>query len=326
MLNKFDVFKDDANNCFQLRTKTDSYTLEFDDPEKEAIFLKVVDIVIKDPAITLKKLKSKLAQKYPEPQIMEVLSVLNGYELLSESMAASLLSGQDVATHAGTKNDQTDAIVDRNIAIIGDGGLATALLKTAKSQPFKNSLRYSFSELADKDKIEKIVSQADFLIVDANEWSPYHIEIINECALRHTKPWLYVSGIEGVAAKIGPLFYGQETGCYNCLISRIKSNNDYPSFLVSYEHHLKENKKASKPDILPNADLVYYTIANLALLEVMKFFYQWSLPVTWKTLLSLDVTSFTMSKHALLKKPFCEVCKPSLAYNPAPWLEAVTLK
>lgn len=38
MIQYFDVFKDEDNRCFQLRTKTNSYTLEFDDPQRENIF------------------------------------------------------------------------------------------------------------------------------------------------------------------------------------------------------------------------------------------------------------------------------------------------
>jgi bacteriocin biosynthesis cyclodehydratase domain-containing protein len=122
------------------------------------------------------------------------------------------------------------------------------------------------------------------------------------------------------------LFYGKETGCYNCLISRIKSNHAHPTFLNSYEDYLRSNRKSSKPDITPNSTIIYNIIANLTLLEVMKFIELWSLPVTWRSVININITNLNSTKHNLLKKPFCEVCKPELLYNPSPWLEAITLK
>ena len=325
MLQNFDVFKDETNHCFQLRTKTDSYILEFDDPEKEAIFLKIVAIITKESAIVLKKIKAQLIPKYAEPKVIEVLKILDENGLLSFTISASL-QYQDVRTNITQNKIEESGANNAILTIVGKGELAQSLFKVAKEQTFKNVNLNSYQTLFDKVEIEATVKRSDFLIVDGNEWSPYHVELINEYALKYTKPWLYVSGIEGVSIKVGPLFYGKETGCYNCLISRIKSNNDYPAFLDSYENYLRGSKKSAKPDILPNSDLMYNALSNLALLEVMKFFQEWSLPVTWKTVLSFDVIGFTMTKHQLLKKPFCEVCKPTLEYNPAPWLELITLK
>ncbi len=326
MLQNFDVFKDENNNCFQLRTKTNSYALEFDDQERENIFLEVVAILQKDTSVSLKQLKAKLAKQYSEPKVIDVLKILDEYELLSVDMSIHLQDDQnDTGEYRPSKSDKKQ-VSDSILSIVGNGELAQALLQTAKSQSFKSSVLYPYNDLQHEHDIESIVNQSDFLIIDGNEWSPYHAELVNKHALKNNKPWLYVAGIEGVSMKIGPLFYGKETGCYHCLIGRIKSNHDYPLFLDSYERHLRDHKIGSKPDILPNADLMYYAIANLTLLEVMKFFQEWSLPVTWRTLLNFDAISFKITQHTLLKKPFCEVCKPSLEYHPAPWLELVTLK
>jgi Ca2+-binding EF-hand superfamily protein len=63
MIDTFDVFKDESNGCFQLRTKTNAYALEFDDPEKEQIFLKIVDDIQKNPGISLQKIYSFFSGK-----------------------------------------------------------------------------------------------------------------------------------------------------------------------------------------------------------------------------------------------------------------------
>ena len=325
MLQNFDVFKDENNNCFQLRTKTNSYALEFDDIERENIFLEIVSILQKSASVSLKQLKTKLTKQYNEPKVIDVLKILDEYELLSVNMSMQLQDQNNTSEHRQNKSAKKQ-VSDSILSIVGSGALAQALFQTAKNQPFKKSILYPYNNLQNDHDIEQMIIHSDFLIVDSNEWSPYHAELINKHALKNNKPWLYIAGIEGASMKIGPLFYGKETGCYNCLISRIKSNHDYPLFLDSYERHLRDHKLASKPDILPNADLIYQVIANLALLEVMKFFQEWSLPVTWRTLISLDAISLKTTLHTLLRKPFCEVCKPALTYHPAPWLELVTLK
>jgi bacteriocin biosynthesis cyclodehydratase domain-containing protein len=325
MIQYFDVFKDEDNRCFQLRTKTNSYTLEFDDPQRENIFLEVVTLLQREPSTSLKKIQNKLSNNHDKSKILDVLSILNEYELLPLKISLDLQKQNESPTHQPDIADKKQ-ISDVILSIIGNGELTQVLLHTAKNQAFKKSQWYDYNHLTNEKIIEPIVSQSDFLLVDGNEWSPFHLELINQYALKYNKPWLYIPGLEDISMKIGPLFYGQETGCYHCLISRIKSNHDYPSFLESYEYYLRHHQKSSKPDLFPNADPAYHIIANLALLEVMKFFQEWALPATWRTLLSLDATSFKMTKHTLLKKPFCQVCKPQLAYHAAPWLEAITLK
>ncbi len=166
----------------------------------------------------------------------------------------------------------------------------------------------------------------DFFVVDSVEWNPYYTELINRKALENNKPWLFVGGFEEYLLKVGPIFYGKETGCYNCLIKRIKSNNDYVNYLNGYESYLKAHKKSSKHDDFIYLDVFYDIVANISLLEISKFFEFWSVPVVWKHFITINAINYEMDRHALLKVPFCYVCKPELEYNPSAWLESVTLK
>ncbi len=321
MINKYDIFKDNNLNCYQIRTKSNSFMLEFDEKEKEDIFLKIVDEINKNSEISFRELNSILKKNYDKPKIMEVLFILNEYKLIPLEMSIELNKEDD--TFAPLYNALNKELSDYSISIIGESLLSDKILSLAKNENFKDVNLQSFSS---DEKIENIIKDSDFLIVDANRWSPYHLELINKIALKHQKPWLYVGGIEEMSIKIGPLFYGDETGCYNCLIARIKSNHEYPEYLISYENHLKEKKISSKPDYFFEEDILYNIIANMTLLEVKKFIMQWSIPSTWRTIIKIDIDSFDLDKHSLLKKPFCEVCKPKLEYNPAPWLESITLK
>lgn len=322
MIQNFDVFKDAANNCYQLRSKSLSYALEFDTEEKEALFLNIVAAIQNKPDSSLKELKQKISHKDNEAVAIDVLHSLNEYSLLPFELSAELGGAPAAPEYANRHKRPEDAV----LAITGEGEHADYLLEAAKKQPFKAVQLVPYSALPSGESIEQLVLSADFLLVDGNEWSPYHNELINSYCLRHNKPWLYTAGVEEISIKIGPLFFGSETGCYNCLSGRIKSNHEYPHYLQGYESYLRDKKIAARPDRIPDRGVIYTLAANMALLEVMKFMEEWCLPVTWRTMLSFNMMNLQLTKHPLLKKPFCEVCKPHLEYNPSPWLEAVTLK
>lgn len=321
MIENFDVFKDERQNCYQLRTKTNSYALEFDDEERESIFLAIISAIKQNTEITLQELKQKVKTKSNESKVIDVLTILNNYHLLSFEISKELKTkSEDTKSYYTSETKQCKDFV---LSIFGEGILTQKIENLAKTINFKEIKTFLFNSEFDT---ENAVIKSDFIIVDANQWSPFHIELINKYALQYNKPWLYVGGVEETSIKIGPLFYGKETGCYNCLISRIKSNHEHPSFLNSYEDYLKSTKRSAKPDIIPTSDIIYNIIANMTILEVVKFIEEWSLPVTWRSVLNLNIISLNLTKHTLLKKPFCEICKPQLEYNPSPWLESITLK
>lgn len=322
MINNYDVFKDDTLNCYQIRTKTNSYSVEFDDSESEKIFLLIIDYLNKDENTTYLTLKKSI--KGDETKILDVLSLLNEYGLLSSNISIELdKSDKDKSFDQWKISGNKKMINEAVVSIFGIGYLTDQIEKLISKENFSKVKKYAFNTDVN---IEKITIESDFIIVDASHWSPSDIEIINEFTIKHNKPWLHIGGIEGYAFKIGPLFYGDRTGCYNCLISRILSNHDFPEFLISYKNYLTTNNKSSKRDIIFDEELYCNILANLTVLELKKYFNEWSLPTTWRTVLKIEIVDFSVSKHKLLKKPYCEVCNPQILYNSSPWLEAITLK
>ncbi|QZT35889.1 TOMM precursor leader peptide-binding protein [Halosquirtibacter xylanolyticus] len=318
MMNKYDIFKDETHQCYQLRTKTQTYLLEFDEEEKEKIFLDIVQELQNKPSLNLKALKGKLSKTHQDDaKILEVLSILKEYQLLSYEMMTDL---DPTSTEAEYIPNGTH---DKKLAIIGEGDITDKIKRLAKEHKFKSIKTFDYSP---KQKIENIINEFDFILVDASHWSPFHLEQINKFALKSHTPWLFIGGIEEMSLKIGPLFYGKETGCYECLISRYKSAHDYPDYLSSYETHLKTHQKGSVREQIPNMLIAENIIANIAMTEVLNFFDTWALPNTWRNIIDINFMTLQSEHHALLKKPYCESCKPELKYNTAPWLEPITLK
>ena len=73
MLANYDIFKDKDNNCYQIRSKTSTYIVVFDDEVSEKIFLKIVEISSNNKNVDLQKLRKELATEFSEEQVIAVL-------------------------------------------------------------------------------------------------------------------------------------------------------------------------------------------------------------------------------------------------------------
>jgi len=324
----FDLVKiSDNPTSYQLRTKTITYRVDFDNKNQENIFVNAVGILqSSNPSLSslIQKLMSNGSEK---KDVLEVLSILRDANLLPEKISEGLKVKENNSKESPKLAGFIPEINKRTkLVLFGSGELFKTIQQAAETRKIYNVQSYEYKTDMTEAQIEKIVSSSDFCIVDATEWAPYHLEIINQMAIKHNKPWLYVGGIEGPEIRIGPFFYGAETGCYNCLIGRVKSNQDNFSYLENYEQFLKEHKLASKPDIPFNKDIIYGMASNLIMLETTKIIEGWSIPSTWKAIISINYISLEIRKESLLKLPYCEVCNPKVDYNVSPWLDEVTLR
>lgn len=338
MFEKFDVFFDKDNRCYQIRTKTESYIIEFDDQEKSSIFNSLVSLVNENNSI--QKAFNTLIKEYKKAKVVNVLNTLNDFGLLAPEISNEIIAvTSNYSENKTTKETKTkesnnsytndiQVLADIKLLIIGNSELAEAIYKDFENKQF-NDCKYVSTDTYSRFSLEEMIAaieQFDFIILESTSWNPLVTELLNKAALKANKPWIYVAGIEEYHLKIGPLFYGNETGCYSCLVKRIKSNHRYAEYLNSYENYLKESLKSSKPDTFIYSDTYHNIIISYLYLEISKFFEMWAVPLTWRGYISISAVDFSLEKHDLLKVPFCEDCKPQLEYNPAPWLEPITLK
>lgn len=332
----YDVFFDQPNNCFQLRTKTNVYLIEFDDTEKSDVFAALTDMA-KSNGSTIDKIVRTLKKQYPEEKVLEVFATLGDYGLIPYDPSYHNGNGQNGngTEHDGKSAQQSAYAADRQfsedkkIALFGETPLTRELQQCINDAGFKSVKQYPTEKLCKDDDLsalEEIMDKSDFLVADGTGWNPFFLDKLNRLALDKNKPWMYIGGIEGRQIKFGPIFYGKETGCYQCLTQRIKSNHEHGSFLDSYEQYLNASRSNAKPDSSPYPVLFHRVIAALATAEITKFFEHWHIPVTWRSYISMDISTYEVIKHHLLKVPFCDACKPELLYNPAPWLESVALR
>lgn len=316
MLFNYDIFKDDDNGCYQIRSKTSTFAVVFDEEISETIFLRIVELSSQEKKFDLQKIRKILLGTFEEDKVLSVLNNLREVGLIPDDTNISMRE----------QSSEFRRISDSSLTIIGNSKLTKALKVVCETEKFKNLSVFEYGIRNFDKKIPQIFKDNDFVIVDAHQWSPYHLEIINETAVKLNKPWLYISGVNEANIEIGPLFYAKETGCYNCLMSRIKSNHAHPQYLTSYENYLRELKRPSAYVDIHHDSIIYSLIANFAIYETIKYIEGWSLPITWQSIVKINLYNYESSIHTLLKKPLCEICKPNIKYNPAPWLDKITLK
>lgn len=324
MLKEYDIFYDNVNVCYQIRTKSNTFAIEFDEDEKKAIFNDLIEFT-RNADITLTEANKALIKKgHAQPDIISVFQGLVDYNLIpSHEIAESGLTFNSNTQEFGAGYPDPKSL---SIWIIGDSPLSKALKTQFAVHPFKQLDQSSigaFLERRDHDEnaLLAAIDSYDLLIIDGHRWNPHFLEYINKVMVKKNKPWLFVGGIEEGKLKIGPFFWGRDTGCYSCLLKRLKSNNEYAGYLDSYEAWLKSERISAKSDEVPHMDVLYNIAANYALLETLKLFEGWAVPTLWKTMMTIQPFTYELNKHTLLKVPYCEVCKPKVKYNLAAWLE-----
>ena len=324
---KYDIFYDEDNKAYQVRTKSDVIAIEFIDQEKENIFLAIIGMYNEKDYYTFKQLNERLSKKYPYAKILDVVQELTDCYILNDD---NFEPGSDLhrteseyATYMCDTGNIKD-LAQITIGYIGEESLGLLLKEKAVSYEYKSFNILLNNDSVTEKSISDFVKKHDFIIFDSSEWNPYITDIMNTECLKQNRPWLYVDGpIDLVNYGIGPLFHGKDTGCYECYRNRVRSNDEFFSFTDSYEKYLTDNKKKSKSEVVNN--LTKDIVSSIIIMEVSKYMGGWYPPETWRATLIFNTQNYQLARHDFLKAPICYKCKPVLDYNPSPWLESVTL-
>ena len=318
----------------QVRTKNEIMLIEFDDEDKRQIF----ELIAKRYADNNNKIKlfnnkflKSLEKKYSKEKVLTVLEELRDFNILPQPLYRYFESKnttiEENGQHNNSKPEERYALSNVNLLIIGSDFGIKLLKQKAQELSFKKVVSKSFVKW-NKQDVEKAINETDFMIVETSMWNPKYLNWINKVALSNNLPWLLVDSLNLSQIKVGPIFQGKETACYNCLTKRLQGNKaeELLEYDAKYEAYLSENNLLSKPDqSLFNPSQLFDIAASMALIEVTKFFKYWSVPALWGHYISLDVHTFEMTRHKVLKVPTCQACKPQLEYNSSPWLESIAL-
>jgi bacteriocin biosynthesis cyclodehydratase domain-containing protein len=308
---------------------------KFSSDEEQDIFEEILSKLQTDKPEKMSVILDALYEKYPKEKVYNVVNELNEFDLLEDEsiyeVYASNLGPQlsfwslnAGAPNALTAKETQERIRTTNLAVLGSGVSQQLIADKAKISGFENVLQVSISEKTDEAEVRSIIENCDFFIYDADEWNPHFLELVNKTAFEFDKPWILFNGIVDLKASVGPLFKGRETGCYNCLMSRIKSNMEFIPYFNEFEKHLADNKKSGARQGAPI--VLYDMAASICIMEALKYITEWAIPILYKNFITINAMGLEVKVHPFLKAPVCDVCTPNIEFNPAPWLEPVTLK
>jgi len=321
----FDIFYDEPNKVYQIRTKSNVFVIEFPDPIEEKIFRSIVKAYEKQDFFSYTLLCKEL-KDFPENKILDVIQELTSSGILNLDNfepETSSVSSNDYYSNCGWEGLTKDITTFR-ICFVGHETLGE-LMKS-------NSKRFSFNlfdvveinplSVIDDDTLIKIIDTHDFIIMDSSYWNPRFMSEFNNLMIDRNKPWLHVAGmIDNYNYSIGPIFHGKETGCYECVDKRNLSNDINARFTVSYRKFLDESNKFSKNISAPQG--VEEIIANMIFMDINRYIAGSGIPVMWKHSLLYNCYNFTVSKHYVLKNPMCHTCNPTLNFSTSPWIDGI---
>lgn len=142
---------------------------------------------------------------------------------------------------------------------------------------------------------------ADFEAVVTDDYLRLELDALNAASLRAGRPWLLVKAT-GLEPWLGPLFVPGKTGCYHCLATQLARNRPVHRF-VTEKNRLSEFPPAA-PAALP---VTIHAAWQLAAVEVVQFIAGAKEGLEDKVL-SLDVRTWNVRSHDLLRHPHCPAC------------------
>jgi ribosomal protein S12 methylthiotransferase accessory factor len=128
------------------------------------------------------------------------------------------------------------------------------------------------------------------------------LQSCNAEALAAGRPWLLIKPT-GRQVWIGPLFRPGQAGCWECLAQRLRANSPVETYLRESNGHAAAvvSDRACTPATLQVA-------GGLAANAVASWVVRGELPELDGRLQTLDVPSWRLQSHVLVRLPFCPAC------------------
>ena len=93
----------------------------------------------------------------------------------------------------------------------------------------------------------KVAEEGDIKVVLTDDYLQEDLQKLNQKCLDEKRPWMLVKPV-GTVLWIGPIFYPDKTGCWECLAQRLRNNRPIERFI-------QRRKKISRPLPLPLSTL-----------------------------------------------------------------------
>jgi ribosomal protein S12 methylthiotransferase accessory factor len=148
----------------------------------------------------------------------------------------------------------------------------------------------------------RVADEGALTVVLTDSYLRGELEGCNALALHSGRPWLLVKP-SGRQVWVGPLFRPGKTGCWECLVQRLRSNSPVAAFL-----QVRNGRPAAVVNDLGCTPATLQVAAGLAANAVASWVVRGELPELDGKLQTLDVPSWRLQTHPLTRLPFCPAC------------------
>jgi bacteriocin biosynthesis cyclodehydratase domain-containing protein len=129
---------------------------------------------------------------------------------------------------------------------------------------------------------------------------------VNRACLAAGTPWM-ACAVHGFEAEIGPTVLPHETPCYLCYTMRTVSAAQDPEEELIHRQAL-DDRKRDDSDRRENTWFAVSAAAGLAGSEVIRGLLPHLRPVSAGRLVAVDLVDLGITKHVVLRKPWCPAC------------------
>lgn len=190
------------------------------------------------------------------------------------------------------------------VADIGSPRVDAVLRRIESTAPGVHAIAQPLSD--SDDQIAQAIRGSDFVICCLDAGQSSLIYKLNRACLRERIRWTSCS-TSGMEVIVGPTVQPMVTACYMCYRMRAVACAENPEREFAFQRMLDRRKK---DDSSHRENLTFATgiAANVLGLEVLKELSGLLPPATIGQVLVIDLVELTLTKHVVLRKPWCPAC------------------
>ncbi len=151
----------------------------------------------------------------------------------------------------------------------------------------------------------RVGEEGELGVVLTDDYLRKELQLYNQEALRSGRPWILIKPVGG-RILIGPMFYPGSTGCWECLVQRLRINRTVEMFIQR-----KQNRDEPFPipsAVTPATQQIAYSMAAT---EIARWIVLNETPHSEGQVLSVDVFSWQTQLHPFIRQPQCPACGDS---------------
>jgi molybdopterin-synthase adenylyltransferase len=190
---------------------------------------------------------------------------------------------------------------------LGDVGRSRAEVTRARIEAVSpsTSVEVVTDELVTRDDVAGVVESSDFVLACLDPGLASTTYKLNRVRLAQRKPWstATVSAFEGI---VGPTVAPFETACYLCYRMRQVAGTDDPEAALD-DLRDEDESKTDRSGYRENLPFGAGIVGQMLALEAFKALIG-GMPSTMGRILTIDLRTFDVSHHVVLRKPWCPAC------------------